>query len=58
MPDAATNATPASGDMCADAAGLSVTFTASAYPTSSRAWERTTSPSEDLGGTTSAVTEK
>ena len=36
-PAADTNRTPASGDMCALAVGLSVTLAASTYPTSARA---------------------
>ena len=41
----------------AEAAGLSVTFAASAYPTNPRAWSVTGAGSEERGGTTSAVTQ-
>ena len=56
-PAAATRADPACDDMCAEEVGLSVTLTASAYPTRPRAWSRTGPGSADRGGTTSAVTQ-
>ena len=57
IPASATTATPASGAMCAADAGLSVTLTASAYPTSSFACATTAAGSAERGGTTSAVTQ-
>ena len=55
MPACATNAAPATADMCALAVGLSVTFAASIEPTSARAWAVTAAPSaparrHDLAG--------
>ena len=56
-PAAATSAAPAEEDMWAEEAGLSVTFTASAYPTRPRACSVTGRGSLDFGGTTSEVTQ-
>ena len=56
-PARATIDAPARGDMWALAVGLSVTFTASAQPTSSRACRSTGAGSAERGGTTSDVTQ-
>ena len=56
IPAAAAAATPASGDMCAEAVGLSVRLTASIEPTSATACSRTGSSDPPAGGTISPVT--